>query len=392
MKVQNAPSTQSAVLLVDRSLNRDVRLDLCRGIALWFAFLNHVPDNIASWLTSRPYGFSDSAEVFMFVSGATCALAYGRVRRRDGWFAVAGRTLRRSWEIYLAYLILIIAFVIIIYLAGDAQFADATHIRILLDNPGAALTHTAILQYRPVNTDALPNFIVYHLLFVPLLWSLFKSPNVTLCASLCLYLSVQVYGWNLPQWPMNDWYFNPFAWQVLVVLGAWWVLGGGEKLWSLLMSRIATCSAAAFVLFSLVVTLSWSIPSLEFVVPPLLAKLIYPIDKSDLDPLRLLHFLAIAVLVARFARWGRKGPMTPLLRGAVRCGENSLAIYCLGVLLAFGGEMLLARVASGIAMQIAISIGGIILMIAVASFLTWLATGTGSLPPRLGRKAREAIE
>jgi hypothetical protein len=380
VKVQNAPSTQSAVLLVDRSLDRDVRLDLCRGVALWFAFLNHVPDNIGSWLTLRHYGFSDSAEVFMFVSGATCALAYGRVRRRDGWFAVAGHTLRRSWEIYVAFLLLIIAYVVIIYLAGDAQFADATHIGFLLDSPGAALTHAAILQYRPVNTDALPNFIVYHLLFVPLLWLLFKSPNVTLGASLCLYLSVQVYGWNLPQWPINDWYFNPFAWQVLVVLGAWWVMGGGEKLWSLLMSRIVTCSAAIFLLFSLVVTLSWSIPPLELVIPPLLVKLIYPIDKSDLDLLRLLHFLAIAVLVARFVRRDWKGSMTPLLRGAVRCGENSLEIYCLGVLLAFGGEVLLVRVTNGIAMQIAVSIGGILLMIAFATLLTWLATGSRQLP------------
>jgi len=381
--VKNAPSTQSAIVLVDRSLDRDVRLDLCRGVALWFAFLNHVPDNIGSWLTLRYYGFSDSAEVFMFVSGATCALAYGRVRRRDGWFAVAGHTLRRSWEIYVAYLLLIMAYVVIIHLAGNAQFADQTHIGYLLDRPGEALTHAAILQYRPVNTDALPNFIVYHLLFVPLLWSLFKSPNVTLGASLGLYLAVQVFGWNLPQWPVNDWYFNPFAWQVLVVLGAWWVMGGGEKLWSLLMSRIVTCSAAIFLLFSLVVTLSWSIAPLERVFPPLLVKLIYPIDKSDLDPLRLLHFLAIAVLVARFVRRDWKGSMTPLLRGAVRCGENSLEIYCLGVLLAFGGEILLVRVTNGIAMQIAISIGGITLMIAFATLLTWLANGSRQLPKLL---------
>lgn len=374
--MQNAPSTQSAIVLVDRSLDRDVRLDLCRGVALWFVFLNHLPSNIGSWLTLRHYGFSDTAEVFMFVSGATCALAYGRVRRRDGWFAVVSHTLRRSWEIYVAFLVLIIAYVVIIYLAGDSQFADETHIGFLLDRPGAALTHAAILQYRPVNTDVLPNFIVYHLLFVPLLWSLVKRPNVTLGASLCLYLSVQVYGWNLPQWPINDWYFNPFAWQVLVVLGAWWVMGGGEKLWSLLMSQIVTCSAAVFLLFSLVVTLSWSIRPLEHGIPPLLVNLIYPIDKSDLDLLRLLHFLAIAVLVARFVRRDWKGSMTPLLRGAVRCGEHSLEIYCLGVLLAFGGKVLLVQVTSGIAMQIAVSIGGIILMIAFATLLTWLATGS----------------
>jgi len=56
---------------------RDLRVDACRGIALWFIFLNHVPNNVGSWLTLSHYGFSDTTELFMFVSGLTCALAYG---------------------------------------------------------------------------------------------------------------------------------------------------------------------------------------------------------------------------------------------------------------------------------------------------------------------------
>jgi len=367
----------------DRALDRDVRLDLCRGVALWFVFLDHVPDNIGSWLTLRHYGFSDSTEVFMFVSGVTCALAYGRVRRHDGWLAVASHSLRRSWEIYIAFLVLIIALVVMGYLAGEAQFADDTNTRVVLDHPGAALAQAAILQYRPVDTDVLPNFVVYHLLFVPLLWSLSRSPNVALGASIALYLCVQIFGWNLPRWPINDWYFNPFAWQLLVVLGAWWVMSGGEKLWSLLTSRIATGLAAAYLLFSLVVALSWSIGPLELAIPLPLAKLIYPIDKPDLDPLRLLHFLAIAILVAKFVRPDWKALTTPLLRGVIRCGENSLEIYCLGVLLAFGAHVLLVEVSSGLAMQIAVSIGGILIMIAFATFLTWIAIGSRQRPKLL---------
>jgi hypothetical protein len=59
-------------------------------------------------------------------------------------------------------------------------------------------------------------------------------------------------------------------------------------------------------LFALVVALSWSIKPLDAAIPQALAKLIYPIDKSDLDPLRLLHFLASAILVANFVP--REGP------------------------------------------------------------------------------------
>jgi hypothetical protein len=71
---------------------RDLRLDACRGIALWFIFLDHVPYNLGSWLTLRQYGFSDTTELFMFVSGVTCALAYGRARAHGGWSAVASHT------------------------------------------------------------------------------------------------------------------------------------------------------------------------------------------------------------------------------------------------------------------------------------------------------------
>jgi hypothetical protein len=278
------------VILVEQELSRDLRLDACRGIALWFIFLDHVPDNISSWLTLRNYGFSDTTELLMFVSGVTCALAYGRVQRADGWFAVISHTLRRSWEIYAAFFALTIACVVMVYLMGDGQFADQTNTRILLEQPGSALTRAAILQYRPVNTDVLPTFTVFHLLFAPLLWLLLKVPNVTLAASLLLYALVQVFGWNLPQWPDNEWYFNPFAWQLLVVLGAWWEMGGNRRLGRMLSSRAAGCVAALYFLFALVVALSWSVRPLEAVIPQVLAKVIYPIDKSDLDLLRLLHF------------------------------------------------------------------------------------------------------
>jgi hypothetical protein len=56
---------------------RDLRLDASRGLALWFIFVDHVPDNSLAWLTLRNYGFSASSEVFVFVSGYTCMLAYG---------------------------------------------------------------------------------------------------------------------------------------------------------------------------------------------------------------------------------------------------------------------------------------------------------------------------
>ena len=63
---------------------RDLRLDACRGLALWFIFIDHIPDNALAWLTLRNYGFSDTTEVFVFVSGYTCMLAYGGALREQG--------------------------------------------------------------------------------------------------------------------------------------------------------------------------------------------------------------------------------------------------------------------------------------------------------------------
>jgi len=346
---------------------RDLRIDACRGIALWFIFLDHVPNNIGTWLTLRNYGFSDAAEVFMFVSGVTCALAYGRARRREGWTGVFCRTLRRSWDIYIAFLLLTLACAILVHLSG--RIADESNMRILLDDPGATLARAAVLQYRPVNTDVLPVFVLLHLLFAPLLWLLLRAPNATLGASLALYVLVHAFGWTVPAWPNGHWAFNPLAWQLLVVLGAWWMINEDERARPWMTSRTTLILAVLYLLFSLVIALSWRIKPLEALIPQALAKLLYPMDKSNLDPLRLLHFLAIAVVAAWLVPRNWRGLTTPVMRGAIRCGQNSLPIYCLGVLLTFASHVVLLDISDGLAMQIVLSLGGVAAMIGTATLL-----------------------
>src|SRR5882757_9235203 len=359
---------------------RDLRIDVCRGIALWFIFLDHIPNNIGSWLTLRNYGFSDTAEVFVFISGVTCALAYGRARRCEGWSAVISRSLRRSWDIYAAFLLVTLACAIMVYLAGRDHLADHSNTRILLEHPGAALAHAAILQYRPVNTDVLPIFVLYHLLFAPLLWLLLRVPNVTLGASLLLYALVQVFGWTVPAWPNNVWFFNPLAWQLLVVLGAWCVTEG-KRFRPWVPSRTAIVLAVLYLVISLIIALNWRIQTPETLVPQTLAKLLYPLNKSDLDPLRLLHFFALAILAVWLVPRNWRGLTRPVMRAAIRCGENSLAIYCLGVLLALASHIALVDISEGLAMQIALSLAGILVMIAAATLLSSIRIKPRRQPP-----------
>ncbi|WP_082905687.1 OpgC family protein [Bradyrhizobium centrolobii] len=355
---------------------RDLRIDVCRGIALWWIFLDHVPNNVGSWLTLRNYGFSDAAEVFMFISGVTCALAYGRAREREGWSGMICRSLRRGWDIYAAFLLLTLACAIMVYLAGADRLADESNTRILFEHPGATLTHAAILQYRPVNADVLPVFVIYHVLFAPLLWLLLRAPNMTLGVSLSLYALVHVFGWSVPAWPNNVWFFNPLAWQLLVVLGAWCVVEG-EKFRPLVTSRTTLILAVLYLALSLIIALSVRVKPLEPLVPRTLTSLLYPLDKSNLSPLRLLHFLALAVVALWFVPQDWRGLSTPVMRCARRCGENSLPIYCLGVLLALAGHLTLLDISDRLAMQIALSLAGILVMIAVATLLSSISIKRG---------------
>ncbi|WP_441253865.1 OpgC family protein [Bradyrhizobium sp. 613_E4_N2_2] len=359
-----------------RGGGRDLRIDVCRGIALWWIFLDHVPNNIGSWLTPRNYGFCDAAEIFMFISGVTCALAYGRTRQREGWSGMIGRSLRRGWDIYAAFLLLTLACTILVYLAGSDRLADVSNTRILLDHPGATLAHAAILQYRPVNTDVLPTFVIFHVLFAPLLWMLLRAPNVTLGVSLLLYALVHIFGWSVPAWPNGAWFFNPLAWQLLIVLGAWCVIEG-DKVRPWVTSRTTLTLAVVYLVFGLVLALSCSGKPL---VPQTLSDLLFPLDKSNLSPFRLLHFLALAIVVLRFVPQDWRGLSTPVMRCARCCGENSLPIYCLGVPLALASHLTLLDISDRLAMQFVLSLAGILAMIIVAMLLNRISVKHGHYP------------
>ena len=243
--------------------NRDLRLDACRGLALWFIFIDHIPGNAFDWLTLRNYGFSDATEVFVFVSGYTCMLAYGGALREQGWQTIMTRSLRRGFEIYAAFLLLVIAYLVLIGSACSGSFClDETNTRVFFENPGTALIHLAALQYTPVNTDILPTFIMLHLAFPLVLWLLIRNAKVALGASFLLYLMVQIYGWNLPAWPTGELYFNPLAWQFLFVFGAWYAGWGAGRLKGVMRLRVTLLLAVLYVAFGLVVALSWRIEPL----------------------------------------------------------------------------------------------------------------------------------
>lgn len=352
--------------------DRDLRLDACRGLALWFIFIDHIPDNALIWLTPRNYGFSDTSEVFVFISGYTCMLAYGGALPEQGWATIATRALRRCFEIYVAFLLLLVVYLAMIWvLGGGNRYLDETNTGFFFRNPGAVLVHAVILQYAAVNTDILPTFVLLHLSFPGLLWLLTRVPAIALTGSAALYLMVQMYGWNVPAWPTGELYFNPIAWQLLFVLGAWYARDGARYLRKAVQSPVTLMLALLYLGFSLIITLSWQFKVLEQIVPTEVSDLIYPIYKSHLAPVRLLHFLSLAVVISRWTEPGWRPLKHPWTTAMIRCGENSLSIYCLGVLLSFLAHIVLVEVSGGLGMQVALNIAGIALMILAATLLTW---------------------
>jgi hypothetical protein len=363
---------------------RDLRLDLFRGIALWLIYLDHIPSNVVSWITIRNYGFSDATEIFIFISGYTAAFVYGRAMRERGFLVSGARILRRAWQIYVAHIFLFAIYMAeISYVAtsfDNPLYAEEMNILDFLKQPDMTIVQALLLKFKPVNMDILPLYIILLLLFPPILWLLLRGPTLALGASLALYVLAWQFGWNLPAYPDGTWYFNPFAWQLLFVFGAWCAVGGAKRLAPVLRWPATLVAASLYLGFAFIIALSWYLPEQVRIVPHWLEDLIYPIDKTNLDVLRFAHFLALAVLTVRFVP--RTWPMLNswLLYPAILCGQHSLEIFCLGVFLAFAGHFALVEISGAFWMQVVISLLGIIAMIATAALIRWYKDLEGRSP------------
>ena len=368
-----------AVLPVSAS-GRDIRLDLFRGLALWFIFLDHIPDNIVSWLTVRNWGFSDATEIFVFISGYTAVIAYARMLARDGWVRAAARIYRRVWQLYVAHILLFVAFsaqIAWVSIARDTPaLIEEMQLLGLGQNPYQAILQAALLKFRPVNLDVLPLYIILLAFFPFVLPAVVRWPFAVIAVSLVVYAATCHYDWNLPGYPENKvWFFNPMAWQVVFYVGAALAVMGPQLAWLDRFRRPLTVLALLYLLFSLFIALSWHYNSVERLIPDWLSRQIYPIDKTNIDMLRFVHFLAIAWLVrlvvpanAPFLRWRIFEPLR-------RCGEHSLQIFCLGVFLALSGQVVVGQYEDLIVSQIAVSIVGLVIMSAAAYAAAWYKRG-----------------
>jgi hypothetical protein len=356
---------------------RDLRLDFFRGLALWLIFLNHIPSNFVGWFTTRNFGFSDAAEMFVFISGYTAAFVYGRVMIERGVTVGSMRILKRVWQIYVAFV-----FLFMIYLAQiswvAARFENPLYIEEMnllhfLQRPEIVIVEALLLRFLPANVDVLPLYIVLMAFFPLILWMLLRAPNVTLVLSFLFWLAAYTQNWNLPGYPQDKvWYFSPYAWQFLFVIGAWCGIGCAHQIDGFLRSTAFLIIGGAYLFFAgglqLVTNISANL-SLNLNWPDWL--LIFPLDKTHLSPLRLLHFLILTAIVVRFVPANARFLRSSWARPLIVCGEHSLEVFCLGVFLSFTAHILMIEVSARVPFQLLVSFGGILSMIALAGIMTW---------------------
>src|SRR3954469_18126748 len=373
--------------------DRDLRLDFFRGLALWFIFVDHIPANQFAWATLRNYGLSDATEIFVFISGYTATMVYSRVMADRGFAFAAAKVLHRCWTLYITYMFLFFAFTAqVAYTArvfDNPLFREEMGIAGYFEDPTLALVHALILMFRPANLDVLPLYIVLLLVFPLVLPALRSRPKLVLAGSALLYLAARHYEWNLPTYPEGGvWYFNPFAWQFLFILGGaiQRFRQDGVRLPS---SRGLLAASVVYLVVSLVLALSWRIAWLGALMPPALADLLYPISKTDLDPLRLLHFAALCYVVLSYVGSDAGWLRWRVARPVVTCGRQSLQVFCLGILLSFTGQTILVQFSDSMLAQFATTVLGIGAMVMVARLLTWYQK-TERQPGRAMSAAREA--
>ncbi|AWU95248.1 OpgC family protein [Azospirillum ramasamyi] len=372
---------------------RDVRLDLFKGVALLIIFVNHVGGNPLAKVMPARFGPSDSAEIFVFISGYAVALAYGPVLAERGFAACQRKALGRCRQLWAANIATMLVSALVVALAVHAAglpMEDSNRLESfapLFDSPAVAMAWHLVLMYLPFTLDILALYILLVAASPLFLWSCARFGVAAVVAgSAALYLLAQAAPGLIPPnlWE-ESWNFSPLAWQCVFFLGAALALvvrSGGVTLprspWLLAVALAVVVGMALWKGAASDLGRALVPAGLHGWLPE---QTIPWTDKDTLGPMRLLHFLALAcaaaLLVPRDAAWLRSAPARLL----TACGRHSLPVFCVGVVLSFAGTALLMA-GKGAAMVLAVNLGGIALLLVLALVLE--RRRTRRLPAKAG--------
>jgi hypothetical protein len=330
----------------EMNANRIRDIDFWRGAVLIAILIDHIPGNPLENWTPRNFGLSDSAEAFVFLSGLSVGLIYLPRARKHGIERVVGGCLKRALKLYGVHIALTLAALVVFgaayWMSGVPDLIQAHGRSFIFTSPATnGLVGLALLSHQLGYFNILPLYIVLMLWAPAALALALRGPLLALIVSVGLYAAARAFGLNLPNWPEpGGWFFNPLAWQLVFTLGlvsaVLWRDGPPRPVpWLLTLSAVTVAGAA------LIVTNNGGLaPGLRDTATAHL-----DIAKQDLGLARLIHFVALAYLIAAATAFGRF--IAPVVRSAFgnavqSLGRNSLAVFAAGSFMSACGQATLA--------------------------------------------------
>ncbi|TNM65909.1 OpgC family protein [Aliirhizobium smilacinae] len=346
-------------------IQREVRIDLLRGITLLLIFIGHAEFTFsATFQHSR--GFADASELFVLLAGMSSALAYYRPNADLSLL----RPWRRAWRIYLAHLLL---FLIMAAFASMVaiEYADTSVVEYVsgfLADPLWRGIQALLLVYMPGDLDILPMYIVL-MLWVPFVFVLYdRFPLLLVGISAALWVIAGLGHVNLSNLAQEGghWYFDPLSWQLIFTIGV--VLGirirtGRDPL---PYNRMAFALAAVFAILAIPMNLAYF---LEWAQLPYQGFYRELVSKTNSGPLRIVDALAILYLA-----WNldivKKAARLSWLRPVSMIGRHSLPIFSIGIVLSASASVYMdVNPHAPLGVQMAILFAGCAIHLALGWFL-----------------------
>ncbi len=357
--------------LVSPNPHYDYRIDFFRGLSLIFIFINHIPDNAFSFLTSRTYTLFDSAEVFMFLAGYSAALAYYSLVPQ-GLQAFSLKALRRTRSIWTYHLLLVAGIMAAAFALGAAGVK--TDYEIFIDkiesDPVRVLLGTPLLAFQAPLLDILPMYVMVMLLAPFLIWLRVRGEVALLAASGLMWMFAARFFPNIPTMTYDvAWNFNPFCWQFLFAIGlafGWRTRTNMPPVASGESRLVLDICCGLFVLFSACVLMTIAFETIDEPGANRLRAMYFSLNKHTLDLWRVVGLLASAYLVARLIPKNAGWLKFWLSRWVCAAGRASLPIFALTVVLSFAGKFLVLALGQTILADAIATSAGIVIILAVA--------------------------
>jgi hypothetical protein len=313
---------------------RDLRLDVLRGWMQVSIFVSHAFGTGFAWFIHAAWGISDSSEQFVLLSGLSLGSVFALKSARDGFGSAARDLGMRTRKLWVTHMVTFCAFAAMVF---GAELAGLHGVVLqggwcwLAEQPWFALPAAAATLYQPEFMGILPIFLWCMLLLPPFLWLVERFGDRALLLPFGLYVATQAFG--IVPMGLGGTYiaFDPFAWQLLFLLGAW--VGRRALLGASPLPRppLLVGAAVGVLIVGLLVKLGQ-----HGVVPAAPEWITALTAKDTLGPLRLAHALALAWLVAicvpREAPWMQGG----IGQALAVVGRHSLHVFCVGLFLSWG--------------------------------------------------------